>query len=95
MPPELWILFNEPDANTPTTNFSNDKKTDRITEAQRYHCKYNSTTASFISLPLDLFYCRDFYFTAASFILAPLVLFYCREFYYTAAGFILLPQFLL
>ena len=52
-----------------------------ITEAQRYHCKYNFTTASFIPLPRDLFYCRDFYFTAASFILLPRDLFYCREIY--------------
>ena len=73
----------------------------RITEAQRYRCKYNFTAASFISLPRDLFYCRNFillprllfycreiYFTAASSILAPRVLFYCHEFYFAATSFI-------
>ena len=69
--------------------FEASSKKQNCTEAQRYHCKYNFTAASFISLPRDLFYCRDFYFTAASFILAPRVLFNCREFYYTAASFIL------
>ena len=64
------------------------------TEAQRYHCKYNFTAASFISLPRDLFDCREFYFTAASFILLPRVLFYCREIYFTAASFILAPRVL-
>ena len=67
----------------------------RSTEAQRYHCKYNFTTVSFILLPGDLFYCREFYFTAARFILLPRVLFYCREFYFTATRFILLPRVLL
>ena len=64
----------------------------RGTEAQRYHCKYDCTTASFILLPRVLSYCREFYFTAASFILAPRVLFYCREFYFSTASFILLPR---
>ena len=64
------------------------------TEAQRYHCKYNFATASFILLPRDLFYCREFYFTAASFVLLPRDLFYCREFYFSTASFILLPRVL-
>ena len=64
------------------------------TKAQRYHCKYNFTAATFILLPRVLFYCREIYFTAASFILAPRVLFYCREFYHTAASFILPPRVL-
>ena len=65
------------------------------TEAQRYHCKCNFATASFILLPRDLFYCREFYFTAASFVLLPRDLFYCREFYFITASFILLPRVLL
>ena len=65
------------------------------TEAQRYHCKYNFATASFILLPWVLFYCREFYFTAASFVLLPRDLFYCREFYFSTASFILLPRVLL
>ena len=64
------------------------------TEAQRYHCKYNFTTASFILLPRNLFYDREFYFTAVSFILLPRDLFHCREFYFTAARFISLPRVL-
>ena len=65
-----------------------------LTEAQRYHCKYNFATASFILLSRDLFNCREFYFTAASFVLLPRDLFYCREFYFSTASFILLPRVL-
>ena len=71
------------------------KRTDVFcTEAQRYHCKYNFATASFILLSRDLFNCREFYFTAASFVLLPQDLFYCREFYFSTASFILLPRVL-
>ena len=66
----------------------------KSTEAQRYHCKYNCTTASFILLPRVLSYCRETYFSTASFILLPRVLFYCREFYFTAASFIIPPRVL-
>ena len=72
------------------------------TEAQRYHCKCNCTTACFILQPRVLSYCRknyftgaSFIFTAASFILAPWVLFYCCKFYFSTASFILLPRDLL
>ena len=70
------------------------RNTIRITEAQRYHCKYDFTAASVILSPRVLFYCREIYFTAASFILLPRVLFYCREIYFTAASFVLLPRVL-
>ena len=64
------------------------------TEAQRYHCKHNFTTASIILPPRDLFYHREIYFNAASFILLPRVLYHCREFCFTAASFVLLPRVL-
>ena len=58
------------------------------TEAQRYHCQYNFTTAIFILLPRDLFYCREFYFHHRKIIILPQDFFYCREFHFTATRFI-------
>ena len=66
----------------------------KITEAQRYHCKYNFTAVTTILPPQDLFYCREFYFNRCEFCLTAARFIYCREFYFTATRFILLSRVL-